>query len=106
MEILNKTEITKGNPLILVFVMAGILFLCFSISHIAKSIKSLLVYAILFVLCFAGAIITDNISDKISTGKYRYDVIIHDDYPVVDFYDRYKVIERRGRIWVIEDIQN
>ena len=40
---------------------------------------------------------------RYNTGRYKYEVILDDDYPAAKLYDEYDVVEQRGKIWVIED---
>ena len=37
------------------------------------------------------------------TGRYRYEATIDDSVSITEVYDRYKVVERRGDIWILED---
>lgn len=55
-----------------------------------------------FILIFfgPGIIMTYN---EYESGRYKYEVILEDDYPAGDLYDKYNIIEQRGEIWVIED---
>ena len=40
------------------------------------------------------------------TGRYRYECLIDDDVSVVEFDERYTIIDKRGDIWSIEDKEN
>ena len=41
--------------------------------------------------------------NEYETGRYKYEVILDDDYPASDLYGKYNIIDQRGEIWVIED---
>ena len=55
-----------------------------------------------FVIFLVGTGFIMDINEY-KTGRYKYEVILDDDYPVIDLYDKYNIIEQRGEIWVIED---
>ena len=38
-----------------------------------------------------------------TTGRYRYEATIDESVLITEVYERYKVIEQRGDIWVLED---
>lgn len=40
---------------------------------------------------------------KIPSDKYRYEAIIDDDVSIQDVYEKYKVIEKDGKKWILED---
>lgn len=39
----------------------------------------------------------------IDTGRNKYEVILDDSVSANEIYEKYKIIEQRGEIWVIED---
>lgn len=42
-------------------------------------------------------------SPRVDTGRDRYEVKLDETIDINEFYDEYEVIERRDKIWVIED---
>ncbi len=40
------------------------------------------------------------------TGEYRYEVMIDESVPMTEFYERYDVIDQRGKIYVIKEKEN
>ena len=36
-------------------------------------------------------------------GRYRYEVVIDENVPLKDIYEKYNIIEQNGKKWVIED---
>lgn len=42
-------------------------------------------------------------SPRVDTGRNKYEVKLDETIDINEFYDKYEVIERRDKIWVIED---
>jgi hypothetical protein len=42
-------------------------------------------------------------SPRVDSGRNRYEVKLDETIDINEFYDEYEVIERRDKIWVIED---
>ena len=42
-------------------------------------------------------------SPRVDSGRNKYEVKLDETININEFYDKYKVIERRDKIWVIED---
>ena len=55
---------------------------------------------VLFV--FAG-IVGSYCYDKIDTGRKRIEVIFNEDVSFEDVYSKYRIIEKRGTIYVLEE---
>ena len=102
MEILNKTEIMEQSTFILVFFIFAIIFLFASISNIYNNVG--VIFGLLFLICMVVALSASIWWEGNPTGRYKYEVILDDNYSATELYENYKVIEQRGRIWVIEDI--
>lgn len=37
------------------------------------------------------------------TGKYKYECLVDEDVALADFYDKYEVVEVKGKIWIIKE---
>lgn len=62
-------------------------------------------FGIVSVLAIIGALIVvigGQLHWRIS-GRNRYECIIDDSVSINEIYENYNVIERRGKIWVLED---
>ena len=55
---------------------------------------------VILIFFGSGIIMAHN---EYESGRYKYEVILDNDYPASDLYDKYNIIEQRGEIWVIED---
>lgn len=53
-------------------------------------------------LCLAVGVITDN-AYQIPTDRYEYKVIIDDNVGLLEFYERYKIIDQEGKIFTIRE---
>lgn len=107
-EILNKTEIIEAafpswatwTMIIgsLLFVLGGFLF---SIIDDDAWLAFGIVVALLLVLVMS--IIGFMCEGEVHTGRYRYEVLMSDDVNFKEVYEKYKLIETRGEIFVFED---
>lgn len=101
MEILNKTDIYESNILSSVFIIG--IVICFIIGCINQYNRRGLIALMICVICLFGLTISESFIEKMPTGRYKYEVIIMDDYPAVELHEKYNIIEQRGRVWIIED---
>ena len=106
MQILNQEPITEmvqyGQILLFVF---GFILVVSVITTMTANCYSL-TGPIAGMLCIASLIaifITATKTPVIDTGRNRYEVILDDSVSANEIYEKYKVIEQRGEIWVIED---
>ena len=106
MQILNQEPIMEMVQYgqILLFVFGSISIISFVITMAANCYS--LTGPIAGVLCIASLMavfITAANAPMIDTGRNRYEVILDDSVSAKEIYEKYKVIEQRGEIWVIED---
>lgn len=105
MTILNQTEVFECSyP----YLTVGLLIASFLALIIAMLIglianKPSVAYFILgaSVLCFLSSYILARTTSP--TGRYRYECLINEDTSIVEIYNQYNIVERRGDIWVLED---
>ena len=104
MEILNKTEIFEQNNIVAIIGLSIVVFILLAVVNIDK-FEIAIMFAILSILCSVALEILNqfDLYKNMPTGKYRYEIILKEDYPALEFYEKYKVIEQRGRVWIIED---
>lgn len=109
-EILEKIEITSPSDF-------SISILIFSIVWLLLSFVAILIGSVINSETLAsGGGITCFISllliliglcicsiHQVPTGEYKYTVIIDDSVTINEFYERYNVIAKNGKIWTITD---
>ena len=105
-EILNKTpitEMTNGGFIVLIIsaivLLVAINFFFFSIDDF-NSVGQL----IWFLICLISVIsIIVSLNIRKPTGRYEYKVTIDNDVPIQEVYENYKIVEKDGKIWILED---
>ena len=62
-------------------------------------------YKVMGTIFFAiGCLLMGVTFTSVGQDSYRQlKVLLSDDYPVVDLYDRYDVVEKEGEIWVLKE---
>lgn len=107
-DILNRTEIIETPykvKIIIIFAafvtMLSILGMCVAGYKLMDLL--MLVSITTFVISVAAMISTLILYPKIPTGRYRYECTIDESVTLQDIYNNYKVIEQRGKIWILED---
>ena len=117
-EVLNKIELMdtmynkiwenlaslSGYSLIMFLVLTAIIL--FIDNHIYKNVDmiacismfALIVSMVLFIVSCIAIIFT---SKQVPNGEYEYQVTISDDVSMVEFNEKYDVIEVEGKIWTI-----
>ena len=106
MEILDTFRASKDVGLIffgLLFGVISIASLCTGICAIIDKFNDWYKHFIAFVistafaiLCFVGYSIEP---------KTRIHALIHNDFPAIELYENYKVIEHSGQLWTLEPIE-
>lgn len=99
MMILNKNEIFTAHDSVVYFIFGIFIFVLLGLAFEKYIIG--FIFAILAALSLFGTMIFGMY--KMPTGKYEYEVILEDDYPVSELYESYEIIDQRGEIWVIKD---
>jgi hypothetical protein len=56
--------------------------------------------AVICLLVFVGIIWG---APQIETGRYQYTVLIDDDTPFVEIYEKYDVVDANGKVWTLKD---
>lgn len=107
MTILNQTEIVETLPwwcycLCIVSVILTIPMIAGSIA--IKSRGCTIFFSGIFVLTLL-AMFFPCISPN-GTGRYKYECLIDEKTSFIEIYDKYRVLDRRGDIWVLEDKEN
>ena len=107
-DILNIEEISAvplwvdviGIIAVMVFAISLIILLIsvyklWNVSFIVSIITTLISFIFIIILG------VNDIEEP--TGRYRYEATIDDSVSITEVYDRYKVVERRDDIWILED---
>ena len=55
------------------------------------------------LIAFIGIIFGIYFSYEVKTDIKLYEVVLDDNYPISAIYDNYEIIEKRGKIWVLQD---
>lgn len=102
-EVLNKTEIMCPPiwALALCFTIM-ILAIIFFVTALDEKGDVLCILSIIFWLLFIGSFILCCVLQK-PTGKYEYKVTIDDSVSMIEFNERYEIIEVEGRIYTIQE---
>ena len=104
-EILDKTRLydfsTASWVSLIIFVILGVMFLIlYSVLYNNKYDLLFLSLGVLLLIC---AFIVPILFIKPINNKYEYKVIIEDSVSINDLYDKYKIIEKDGKIYTIQD---
>ena len=106
MEILNQTpimEIAKeylGLAVVfgLTFVVSFIFMLTTRFATLRNNIAT-----IVCILSMLISMVALGFSPRVDTGRKRYEVTLNDTVSANEIFEKYDIIEQRGKIWVIED---
>ena len=107
-DILNKTEIMTSPSWGLIFVVVGGLLIVIGLVLLANGANDgcgpMFVFGLFACVLSACLIISALVNtNKIPTGRYRYEVTIDDSVSFLDLQEKYDVIEQNGKIWTLED---
>lgn len=105
MEILNTTVVTETVSWYVpaIFICGILACICFMIlSNTCNDVVGLVSFIVIFT--FIGAMLYIGISEpQVETDRKRYEVILDESVSLIEIYDKYDVIEQRGKIWILED---
>ena len=103
MTILNQTEIMQ-TPLWLL--IAGIVFtvlgMTLLIIGLATKKLEIVISSLPILLLTLFICIFDDVY-KVPTGRYRYECTVDPKTSISEIYEKYKIVEQRGDLWVLED---
>lgn len=108
MTILNQTPIIEMSEswelAIAILLIIGIFsFLCFLLTGMLSWDTGMIVTGGSAIICLVVALILALAAPEVETGRNEYEAIIDETVPIVEVYEKYEVVERRGDIWVLED---
>lgn len=105
-EILTMTEIkefpeicSRLAPVIAILFLAGVMFVI--TDHDADLLT--IIGAVLVLISIIGIVILVNKYPERPTGRYKYEAVIDENVDIQDVYEKYKVIEKDGKKWILED---
>lgn len=101
-EILNKTpitEMTNGGFIVLIISAIVMAIAIFSIDNCNS--RGQLIWFLISLISVISIIVGLNIRKP--TGRYEYKVTIDNDVPIQEVYENYKIVEKDGKIWILED---
>ena len=106
-EILDKTEIlytSKAAALLCAFSMVAIIVAAITsvATVVAKQIKVAIISAIVFVLFTITIIVSSSFINK-PTGTYQYQVTIDKNVSMVEFHEKYEIVDIKGKIYTIKE---
>lgn len=103
-EILNKTMITETTGFailgVLCLIVGSVIFLGgwndgFDSDWL--NVIAIIAGAVVFLAGVACA------AYEKDTGRYQYEVTIDESVSITDVHEKYKVVEQKGKIWILED---
>ena len=91
-------DITIIIAVIVFIISIIILFISYNLWNVSfiVSIITMLISFIFIMVLGANGI-------EEPTGRYRYEATIDESVSITEIYDHYKVVDRRGDIWILED---
>lgn len=106
MEILNTTVVTElvswyNIGLVICGIIAIIGYFIFGLSH--KSDILFWMGVLLMIGGIVGIFSIGILAPQVETDRKRYEAIIDDSVTFHEIYEKYKVIDQRGDIWILED---
>ena len=103
MEILSKSEITIPRNSIVVAVIIALLIVVLLLISCFVTLGYLKIGLLFIAIAIMAIPIVRYFAERIPTGKYEYKVLINEDYSFFDFYEKYEVVGRDGKIWILHD---
>lgn len=108
MEILNQSPIMEMDPSykslafkLLVAIIIGFFATVFCVC--CGGDTSVIVTGGFTALCAIALFVLVACAPEVPTDRNKYEVKLDETIDINEFYDKYEVIERRDKIWVIED---
>ena len=105
MEILNTTVVmeTSGwvTPALIACVILVIIFANVGVNAYNDGIAGVSI-----IICLASILVALFIGcwePQVETDRKRYEVTIDKSVSLIEIYEKYDVIEQRGKIWILED---
>ena len=108
MEILNQSPIMEMDPLyqslavkLVIAMIIGFFATVFCV--FCGGDTSVIITGSFTALCVVVSLAVVAFSPEVPTDRNKYEVKLDETIDINEFYDKYEVIERRDKIWVIED---
>lgn len=108
--ILNQVEMREVNPLVILVgigVMVIIVGLCLVFTEAIKDnvdknriAIGLVIFVVGVIIISFGIYFDDN---PIPTGKYEYTVLLEKGVDLIEFSEKYEIVEKQGEMWIIKD---
>ena len=105
-EILNKTKIMDSPnwvyPVSICLIIIALIVFCCELllnDHFILSV----IFGIIGIIAICGMVALCIVNPKIYTGRYSYECVIEDTVSLNEISDTYDIVEKRGKIWVLED---
>ena len=105
MEILNTTIVMETaswvNPALIICAILAIIFANIVVTEyggIRSIIACLISVLAVLIICIW--------SPQVETDRKRYEAVIDESVSLIEVYEKYDVIEQRGKIWILEDKKN
>ena len=107
-DILNIEEISAVPLWVDVIVIIAVMVFTISLIILLISVYKLwdvsfMVSIITMLISFIFIMVLGANDIEEPTGKYRYEATIDESVSITKIYNRYKVVDRRGDIWILED---
>lgn len=103
MSILNEEYIYVQRNELLSFILFYLVIVFIVLSIILTAERYAKVGLSFCLIAFIGIIFGTYFSHEVKTDTKLYEVVLDDNYPISTIYDNYEIIEKRGKIWVLQD---
>lgn len=106
MTILYQTPIiAERNTLI--SVISFVMIFVFAVVSLCMAIEEKINFLVLSLAIFILSIVSAwYFGCEVPTDKSQYEVLLDESYPVEDLYKNYRIIDQRGKIYILEDIDD
>lgn len=103
-EVLNKIEMYQKFPITLIIII--FVFLLISVILTFKDSLKNKIIATLFAICALISLTVGLVINTQYSGIIQYQVTIDDSVSMVEFNEKYEVIDVEGKIWTIVEKEN
>lgn len=106
-EILDKTEILYTSEVAILFcVLSMVAIIVTAVAFVASltvgHIKVAIICAVVCVLSIITIIVSSSFIDK-PTGTYQYQATIDENVSMVEFHEKYEIVDIKGKIYTIKE---
>jgi hypothetical protein len=105
--ILGSEVVMTEHPLGLIFAIVGLIFLVLSLIigfvFKEKTIAPMLIFAVIGTVLAFGGMGWAELNEVVDYTKY--DVLVSEDVNFQEFYNKYEILEAKGQIYTVKEIE-